>query len=163
MIGEGTEGLATAFGQYVGGNAEELSGQAEVLERQEPDPVYIYVRTFVEQMAEAVKAGWKIDLAAVLRLCKWVVEQPLDGYGAYIPVDGVLWKLIDKDWQWARNAICRFIRAVCDPTSEGVLRYPWQKTVRQSTHYSNLLRRNPPSLTSQRKPLKRTCGSTTIS
>ena len=123
-IGEGTEGLATAFGQYVGGNAEELSGQAEVLERQEPVPIYIYVRTFVEQMAEAVKAGRTIDLAAVLRLCKWVVEQQLDGYGAYIPVDGVLLKLVDRDWQWARYAICRFIRAVCDPTSEGIPRYP---------------------------------------
>ena len=75
-------------------------------------------------MAEAVKAGRKIDLAAVLRLCKWVVEQPLDGYGAYIPVDGVLWKLVDKDWQWARYAICRFIRAVCDPMSDGVPQYP---------------------------------------
>jgi hypothetical protein len=123
-IGEGTEGLATAFGQYVGGNAEELSGQAEVLERRESVPIYIYVRTFIEQMAEAVKAGRKIDLATVLRLCKWVVEQPLAGYGAYMPIDGVLWKLFDKDWQWARYAICRFIRAVCDPTSDGVPRYP---------------------------------------
>ncbi len=124
VIGEGTEGLATAFGRYVGGNAEELSGQAEVLERREPAPIYIYVRTFIDQMAEAVKADRKIDLAAVLQLCKWVVEQPLSGYGAYIPVDGGLWRLVDKDWQWARYAICRFMRAVCDPTLDDIPRYP---------------------------------------
>lgn len=124
LIEEGTEGLATAFGQYVGANAEELSGHAELLERREPKPIYIYVRTFIEQMADAIKAGRKIDLAALLRLCKWVAEQSLDGYGAYIPVDGVLWKLVDKDWQWARDAICRFVRAVCDAMSEEFPRYP---------------------------------------
>ena len=86
VIGEGTEGLAVAFGQYVSGNAEELSGQADVLERREPVPIYVYVRTFIEQMAEAVKAARKIDLAAVLRLCKWVVEQPLAGYGGICPL-----------------------------------------------------------------------------
>ena len=123
VIGERTVGLATAFGQYVGGNVEELSGQAEVLEHREPIPIYIYVRTFIEQMAEAVKAGRNINLAAVLHLCKWVVEQPLADRGAYSPVDGVLWKLFDKDWQLARYAICRFIRAVCDPLSDGVPRY----------------------------------------
>jgi hypothetical protein len=124
LIGEGTEGLATAFGQYVRGNAEKLSGQAELLERQEPKRIYIYVRTFIEQMAEAVKAGRKIDLAAVLRLCKWVVEQPISGYGAYFPIDDVLWKLVDSDWQWARYAICRVIQAVCDPTPDGIPPYP---------------------------------------
>ena len=36
----------------------------------------------------------------------------------------MLWKLVDKDWQWARYAICRFIRAVCNPMSDGVPRYP---------------------------------------
>jgi hypothetical protein len=129
-IVEGTEGLASAFGQYVGGNAEELSGQAEALvERRMPKPIYIYVRTFIEQMAEAVKAGRKVDLAAVLRLCKWVVKQPLEGYGAYMPVvDSVLWRLVDKDWQWPRYAICRFIRAVCDPISDGVPQHPLEGT-----------------------------------
>ncbi len=124
VIGEGTEGLARAFGQYVGDNAEELSGQAEVLERWEPVPIYIYVRTFIEKMTEAVKAGRNIDLAALLRLCKWAAEQPVAGYGVYIPIDRVLWKLVDKDWQWARDAICRFIREVCDAMSDGVPRYP---------------------------------------
>jgi hypothetical protein len=123
LEGVGTAGLATAFGQYVGGNAEELSGQAKVLERHDPVPIHIYVRTFIEQMAEAVKAGRNIDLAAVLRLCKWVVERPVAEFGAYVPV-GVLWRIIDEDWQWTRDAICRFIRAVCEPTSDGVPRYP---------------------------------------
>ncbi len=126
VIREGSEGMARAFGQYVGAKAEELSRQAEMLERREPIPIYIYVRTFVEQMAEAVKAGRKIDVAAVLRLCNWVAEQPVAEYGAYIPVDDVLWKLVDQDWQWARYAICRFIRAVCDPTSHGIPSYPME-------------------------------------
>jgi hypothetical protein len=124
VLGEGVQGLATAFGQYVGAVAEELSGQAESLKRREPKPIYIYARTFIEQMADAIKACRKIDLPAVLRLCKWVVEQPLDMYGAYVPVGDVLWKLVDKDWQWARDAICRLVRAICDPMTAGVPGYP---------------------------------------
>ena len=124
VMREGTAGLATAFGQYVGANAEELSGQAEQLERREPVPIYIFVQTFIEQMAESVKAGRKIDLAAVLRLCKWVVAQPISVYGAYIPIDDVLWKLVDEDWQWARYAVGRLVREVCGALSDGVPRYP---------------------------------------
>jgi hypothetical protein len=118
-IGEATQGLAAAFGQYVNASAEVLSTDAEVLERRDPMPIYIFVRTFLHEMADAVKAGRGINLAAVLRLCKWVVEQPISGYGAYIPIDGVFRKLVDTDWQWARDAIAGLIREVCTHISDG--------------------------------------------
>ena len=162
VIGEGTEGLAKAFGQYVGGNAEELSGQAEVLERREPVPIYIYVRTFIEQMAEAVKAGRKIDLAAVLRLCKWVVEQPLPVTARISPLTAGFGS---SSTRTGNGLVTRFAGSYgqcairCRTAFRGT-RCP--ATARQSARCSNRLRKTRPNLTSQRKPLKGTCGYTTI-
>jgi len=114
--GPDLEGLAMTLGQYVTGKAEEVSRQAEMLKSRRP----IFVRTFIEQMAEAVNAGREINLGAVLRLCAWVVEQPLAKDG---PMDEELGVVVDKGWQWAREATCHLIRAVCVASSEETPRY----------------------------------------
>jgi hypothetical protein len=114
--GPDLEGAAKTFGQYVNGRAEELSGQAEVLMDRPP----IYVRTFIGQMAEAVKAGREINLGAVLGLCAWVAEQPLAKDGSTDEEPGTL---VDKGWQWAREGICELIRAACGASSGDTPRY----------------------------------------
>jgi hypothetical protein len=116
LDGPQVEGAAATFGGYVSGKAEEFSAQAEILKGRPP----IYVRTFIEKITEAVKAGREVNLDAVLGLCAWVIEQPLAKDG---PMGEQLGMLVDRDWQRAREVICRLIREVCGASSEKVPRY----------------------------------------
>lgn len=109
------EGAAETFGQYVSGKAAEFSAHAEMLEGCQP----IYVRTFLGKMTEAVQVG-EIDVSAVLRLCRWVVEQPL---GSDADEDAAARKMVDKGWRWAREEICRFVETMCKAVSEEGPRY----------------------------------------
>ena len=110
------EGLAAAFGQFSSSRTQELSGQAEMLKGQPA----IYVRTFIEQMTEAVKGGQQIDVVAVLRLCEWVVEQPLrrDACASERSRD-----MVDRNWQWTREGVSQFLRTMCGVMSGAVPRY----------------------------------------
>ncbi len=104
------EGLAGVFSQYVAGRAKEFSAQAELLKGRQP----IYVRTFIDKMAEAAKAE-NIDIGAVVRLCAWVVEQPIGVEGiAEEPLGG----MVDRDWQYSRDSICQFLRTICGRATE---------------------------------------------
>jgi len=123
----GIEGLASTFENYVETKPEAFSEMAGVLIGRPA----IYVRAFVQQMAKAVKKKLKIDIASVVDLCNWVLEQPLDA--AQIPKaesEG----LVDRDWQWTRNEISQFVKNVCEAdsgdgpiyTMEGVRERLWQ-------------------------------------
>ncbi len=79
----------------------------------------IYVRKFLQKMAEAIQVG-EIDVSAVLRLCKWVVTQP--------PIidtteDTATSKLVDKGWDWTRNEVCRLVETMCKAASDKGPRY----------------------------------------
>ena len=100
------EGLADTFGQYVAGKAEDFSAQAELLKDRQP----IYVRTFIDKMTDAVTAG-NIDIGAILRLCAWVVEQPI---GEDSNADRTSLGMVDRNWQYTRDNICRFLRTLCE-------------------------------------------------
>ena len=109
------EGLAHAFGQYVGSKAVEFSTHAELLEGHKP----IYVRTFLAKMTEALHAA-EIDVSAVLRLCRWVVEQPLErGSNDEEATPGS----VDGGWQWVRDEICQFLETMCKAVSGDGSRY----------------------------------------
>jgi hypothetical protein len=72
------------------------------------------VRTFVDKMADGAKTE-DIDIGAVLRLCAWVVEQPIN-QGANI--NEASWGVIDRGWQYTRDSICQFLRAICSRANE---------------------------------------------
>lgn len=114
--GPQVEGLAGTFAEYISGKREALSNEAGILKDCPP----IYVRTFVEQMADGIKAGEAINLGAVLRLCDWVVSQRSSNM---IATDEQWRVLGDQGWQWTREAICRLVREICEASSEETPRY----------------------------------------
>lgn len=103
--GPSLEGLASVFGEYVGGSPTTFSGEARKLEGAPP----IYVRTFLSQMTAAVKADQEVDVDEVLTLCEWVVHRPLDQIDKQSGTE----ISVDRSWQWTRDEISRFVVAVC--------------------------------------------------
>ncbi len=116
FMGPNIEGLASTFGQYVGTNPEQFSREAHVLVGR-PSP---FVRRFITQMREAVSSGREIDLSGVLKLCQWVISQPVEKRTTPGYEQGLL---VDRDWQWTRDEICGFLRTVCTVDSGGVAKY----------------------------------------
>jgi hypothetical protein len=104
------EGLAGTFGQYVASKVEEFAAQAVMLKGRQP----IYVRTFIDKMTDAAKAE-NIDIGAVLRLCTWVVEQPI---GQDANDDRASWDMVDRNWRYTRDSICKFLQTICGRGAE---------------------------------------------
>jgi len=117
FIGPDIEGLATTFGQFVATDAGALSAKALVL----AEKPAIFIRRFIRQMSEAIKAGTQIDIAPVIGLCKWVVEQPV-AEGMSPEQDP--YASINENWQWTRDEISWFIEAVCEARIDGKPKYP---------------------------------------
>ncbi len=112
------KGLASTFGQYVATNLAVFSAKALVLVNKPA----IFVRGFISQMSESVAAGQEIDLAAVLKLCHWVVKRPIAERSTPEQEDR---GPVDKDWQWTRDDISQLVESVCKATkTDNVLRYP---------------------------------------
>lgn len=107
FVGPTIEGLASTFRQYVATDPETFSAQADILIGKPA----IYVREFIGQMAESAKGDCDIDVPAVLRLCHWVIEQPINERTT--PEQEDEGALVDKDWQWTRNSISQFVENVC--------------------------------------------------
>jgi len=116
ILGPSIEGLASTFGQYVATNPENLSEKAHVLFGR-PE---IFARHFIQEIAEAVKAGKRIALPSVLDLCEWVVKQPTSGVALE---DNDYGGLVETSWQWARDEVTRFLENVFKAKSEGKPRY----------------------------------------
>lgn len=108
--------LASTFGQHIETNPVVFSEQAGIMIDRPP----ICVRTFITKMAEAAESGLEIDIHAVLVLCRWVVEQyqvgrTMSGQGHS--------NLVDREWQWTRNEISRFVQNACRAMSDRAPRY----------------------------------------
>ena len=110
------EGLASTFQQYVATDPEAFSAQSNLL----IDRTAIYLRGFIDQMGKAVAADRDIDIPAVLNLCKWVVDRPVEERTTPEVERDVL---VDKDWEWTRNEISRFIEIVCRARSDDAPKY----------------------------------------
>jgi hypothetical protein len=113
------DGLVSTFGQYVAEHPHRHSSDAVALKGVAPH----FVRKFIQQMTEAIKKGESVELLTVLSLCDWVVAQPSEFKTKQVFPFG---RLIDPDWQWARDEVGRFVEEVCKaktgqvPTFEGV-------------------------------------------
>lgn len=117
FMGPSVEGLASTFRQYLASNRAAFSSQATELVGRPAT----YVRTFINEMTEAVKANDAIELSAVLELCKWVLEQPFDERTVPVQDDEML---VDKDWQWTRDEISKLVEGVCKAMADTGPRYP---------------------------------------
>jgi len=117
FMGPSKEGLASIFGKYVASDPKTFSTKAEEL----VEHPAIYVRTFIQQMAEAVKAGANIDVSAVIKLCNWVIEKPLEERTTTEQRDE---GLVDTDWQSTRNSISDLIQNVCKAVVDDTPKYP---------------------------------------
>ena len=114
--GPDSEGLATAFGEYVGTKPEEFSAEASTLVERPA----IYIRAFISQMIAAIELDRAIDILAVLSLCEWVLGRPM-GESTRVPERPG--GLVDRDWRWTRDEISRFARSVCEAKAEDDPRY----------------------------------------
>lgn len=104
--GNSVSGLASTFSKYVSGNRAEFSRKAECM----VDKAAAYVRSYISEMAEGVKAGQEIDVPAVLALCQWVVERAIEERTTpYQEDEGH----VEENWQEARDSIGRFVENVC--------------------------------------------------
>ncbi len=110
-------GLASTFGQYIATAPKEFSAHARILK----DKPAIFVREFINQMSEAVKTGGEIDIPAVLDLCQWVIEQPIEKRTTPEQENEFL---VDKDWQWTRDDISQLVENICKAKSDDAPRYP---------------------------------------
>ena len=117
LMGPDFEGLAAAFGEFVGTRPEKLSAEASALTERPA----IYVRTFISQMIVAIKADKKIDVLQVLGLCHWVLGRPR---GERTTPRESPEEMVDKDWQWTRDEVSRFVLAVCEAKTEDGRKYP---------------------------------------
>jgi hypothetical protein len=114
------EGLGSTFEQYVATSPEEFSTKADVLVGRPA----IYVRGFIEQMGQAVASNHGVDIDAVLALCEWVIGRPVEERTTPASERDAL---VDTDWQWARDAITRFVQRVLKATDGGGPKYALQK------------------------------------
>ena len=119
-MGPNVEGLSSTFGRYVAARPEECSSQAQKLVGRPA----IFVRKFIGQMGDAVVAGHDVDLVAVLELCRWVVDRPVE---ERTTINQPNETLIDKNWQWTADDILRFIEVVCKAESGESPRYALEK------------------------------------
>ena len=111
------KGLASTFEEYVATDPEAFSAQSNLL----IDRPAIYLRGFIDQMGKAVAADRNIDIPAVLDLCKWVVDRPIEEQTTPEVERG---RLVDENWERTRNEISRFIEIVCRATFDDAPKYP---------------------------------------
>lgn len=96
------EGLGRGIAAQVRARADEFARNANRFVGLDPT----YVRAIFEGLAEAADEEPTFEWPAVLRLARWVVDQPreLPGREERRPGDEV-----DPDWDWTRKAIARLL------------------------------------------------------
>ncbi len=104
--GPSVEGAASTFKQYLTKEPSNFFEQAELLKNRPA----IYVRTYLEVMKETLAQSPSVDLSAIVRLCNWVIGQPMH---EDVSISQQPDLLEDKDWEWTRNSISEFVNKAC--------------------------------------------------
>ncbi|MCE9526638.1 MAG: hypothetical protein K8R36_11355 [Planctomycetales bacterium] len=115
--GPDLEGLASAFESYVATNPVAFAADANVLIGKPA----IFVRGFIRKISEAISTSQPVPIEPVLKLCRWVIEQPIQERNT--PDDNRA-GMVDRDWQWTRDEISRLIESVCTADRGDVPHYP---------------------------------------
>ena len=136
FIGPDTEGLADTFREYVATDPEAFSPHAETLIGRPA----IYVRVYITQMAEAVKARHQLDISALLKLCRWVLKRPVEERTTIQEEGGAL---VDSNWQWTRDEISRFIKNICEAKVDDTPKYRMEGLREEIWHVVDTLSRDP--------------------
>jgi len=106
ISGPSVEGLVSEFRKYLDSDPVGFAVRADALESA-PAP---FVRCYLEAIKEAVKCGASLDLAAVLRLCRWVESR--DTAERTVPIE-LESPVVDPNWQWCRDAIAMLVEEIC--------------------------------------------------
>jgi hypothetical protein len=110
------EGLIGTFRAYIGANPAAFSKDALDL-RQGP---YILVHTYLDEMSKAILEGKEIEVAAVLDLCGWILDQPVVAKKPSYNDSGNAAEIYQ---QWTRDAVSRFVETICKARTNGLPRY----------------------------------------
>lgn len=105
--GPNFEGLVSTFRQFVAKNVEVCADRSSAIEGARCELVY----AFLSQMAQALRDGRVIRIHSLIRLCQWVVAQPVSARDPEVVGDGMV--LHDSGWQWCRDECARIVEAVC--------------------------------------------------
>jgi len=136
FFGGDLQGLTGALRGYIATNSELFSKDASQL-KERP---FIFVDTFLEQMSAAVQDGKTIDIAAVLGLCEWVLDQPVVISSS--PSDAPR-NATEAYQQWTRDAVSRFIETLCKARVNGRPRFPLDETRQRLAHALKKLMNEP--------------------
>jgi len=118
LEGPDIEGLASTFEQYVATNPAAFSAEAELLKGKPA----IFVRGFIQKISDAISGGQVVDIAPVLELCLWVIQRPVNERTT--TQDDPHAGMVDRDWQWTRDAIARLIETICKAKHDDASVYP---------------------------------------
>ena len=99
-FGPSIEGLGRTLRAVVVDRAAEMSAEADLLGELDPT----YVRSFLDGIEEAVKAGVSVSWEPLLRLMTSVLEHPFE------PDQDIRSWDRDPGWRWARGATASLIR-----------------------------------------------------
>ena len=99
-FGPSIEGLGRTFKAVVVDRAEEFSTEADLLGDMDPT----YVRSFLDGIEDAVKAGVSVSWEPLLRLMAAVVEHP------FKPDEDIHTWDRDPGWRWARGATVSLLK-----------------------------------------------------
>jgi len=70
------------------------------------------VRPFIDAMERQVNEGKAITYGPMLELCRWVASRPREEDTLGFDTDEG--EMVDRDWQWCRDAVVGFIERACD-------------------------------------------------
>jgi len=96
FFGPSREGLGRVLQEVVAEDPQRFAKEAERFIGLDPT----YVRAIISGLEGAIKRQKNFEWSPVLKLCRWVVEQPRE-----IPGRKVEMMEADPDWGWTRKAI----------------------------------------------------------
>ena len=106
------EGLGRNLAEVIKQQPERFTKEALAFKDLHPT----YIRTLISGLSGTLKEGTTVDLAPMLELCYWVVEQPLglpEKYSELFKGCEPGWGC-DPDWGWTRSTIARFLSEAFD-------------------------------------------------
>ncbi len=110
-IGPTPEGLGQQLTAVVSSEPERFANEVESLKGLDPT----YVRAILSGLHEALKQKGTVAWSPILRLCKWVIEQPQEGdRSKAVRMER------DPDWNWTKGSIENLLEEGLKSDNQGI-------------------------------------------